>query len=100
MPDFIIAAARLVEVIARIERRHAADVACLLAKRGGDTPDHIVNFGGVDRVTILQRGEDRGGKMLGMHLRQRTFAHLAKAARGSNGVDDIGLCHGSSPRLR
>ena len=80
-------------VALRIERGIAADVAALEADRAGHTPDHVVDFGGIQVVAIAQRRHHRRRKVFGVHRRKGALAHLADTAGGPYRVDDIGVCH-------
>jgi hypothetical protein len=85
--------ARGLGVITRRERRHATEVAALLALLRRGRPDDIVDRRGVEMVALLDRLQHRRGKMLRVEVRERALAGLADAARGADGVDDIGFRH-------
>ena len=80
-------AARL-DVIAGVERRHAAEVAALLRDLGGCPPDHVADLFGVDLVALGDRLENGRTELLRMNLPQRALAGLADAARRTAGIDD------------
>ena len=56
------------------------------------------NVGGVEPVARLQRPEHRGGEVLGVHVGQGAFAHLADAAGRAHRIDDEGFGHCASLR--
>ena len=80
-----------------VEHGYAGDVAALLADRGDTAEDHIVNVTGVDAGAIAHRLQH-----LGAELNRGDFVQLAVlaalAARGADGVVDIGFGHGQSPK--
>ena len=86
--------------IARIERRHAAEVAALRADLRGGAPDDVVDVGGVDAGALGERLQHGRGELLRMDLRQRALLVLADAARRAAGVDDPGFRHGGIPGSR
>jgi hypothetical protein len=107
MPDMMVAAARFTDVmpepqkrsmrdaggahvIARIERRHAAEIPPLLADLGGGAPDDVVDMGRVDAGAFGQRLQHGGAEVLRVHVGQRALAvrqaSIADAARRAAGV--------------
>ena len=77
------------------QRRHARDVAVVLAGLVGAAEDHVVHGLPVDpRLRAMQRGDRNGTEVVGSHRRQCATV----AAKGSaNGVADKGMAgHGSS----
>ena len=85
-------AARL-HVVAGVERRHPADVAGLFHDLRTRPPHDIVDVGGVEFVSLLQRFEHGRTEVLGVEVGKRTLALLPDPSRGSAGVDDVGLRH-------
>ena len=85
------------DVVAGVERGHAAEVAALLAALAGRAPDDVINLGGVQIVALGHGPEHRGGQLLRMDIGERAFANLADAARRAAGVDDQGFGHGGIP---
>jgi drug/metabolite transporter (DMT)-like permease len=71
----------------------ATCLAALLAALGGRAPDDVVNIGGVEAVAFGQSLQHGGAKTLGVQVSQGAFAHLADAARGAAGIDDVGFGH-------
>jgi hypothetical protein len=87
------------DVIAGVERGHAAEVAALLAPLRGGAPDDVVDLGGVQVIALGDRLQHRGRELLRVDARQGAFAHLADAPRGPACVDDVSVSHGSSRYL-
>ncbi len=87
--------ARCLDVIARVERRHPAQIAALKPHLRTRAPDDVVDRGGIEIVALLERLQHRHGQVLRVHLGNRALALLADAAGGADGVDDIGVCHGT-----
>ena len=85
-------AARL-DVVAGVERAHAAEVAGLRAGLVARAPDDVVDLGGVEVVALGDRRQHRRGEALRMQVGERTLAGLADAARRAAGVDDQGFRH-------
>ena len=85
------------DVVAGVERRHAAEVAALLAALGRGRPDHVVDIRGIEMVALGDGAQDGRGEVLRVMLGQRALADLADATGRANGVDDIGLGHGVLP---
>ena len=81
------------DVVAGIERGHAAEVAALRPGLIRGAPDDVVHVGGVEAGPLGQRPQDGGAQDLGVQLGQGALAHLADAPRGPAGVDDPGLSH-------
>src|SRR3546814_7220105 len=81
-------AARL-GVKARRQRRHAVEVAALLAVLRRGRPYDVVDGRGVEIVAIADRGEHSCGEVLRVEVRKSALAGLADPARGADGVDDI-----------
>jgi hypothetical protein len=86
------------DIEAGIERRHAAEITALLALLGRGRPDDVIDRRGIEIVAVLQRLENGGGKMLRVEMRQRPLPRLANAARRTDGIDDIGFGHRSTPQ--
>ena len=86
--------ARRAHIVARIQRRHAAKVAPLLADLRGRAPDDVVHIRRVDARALGQRLQHGGPQMLRVHVGQRALALPANAARRAAGVDDPGFGHG------
>ncbi len=57
------------DVVAGVERRHAAQIAALLAALGAGAPDDVVDVGGVEVVALGQRLQHRGAQVLRMDSR-------------------------------
>ena len=86
------------DVVAGVERGHAAEVAGLLARPGSWCPR---------RRRRRRRCRSRCGRasasstvrpeVLGMQVGERALALLADPARGAAGVDDVGVGHGGAP---
>src|SRR5690606_27061276 len=85
--------ARGADVVARIERGHAPEVARLLADLGARAPDDVVDVGGAQRIALGERAQDGGAEVLRMHVREGALAGLADAARRAAGVDDQCVGH-------
>ena len=85
------------DVEAGIERGHAAHVGALRAALAGGAPDDVVDRGGVELVAVAQRAEHRRGEVLRVHVGEGALANFANAARGADGVNDIGFGHDESP---
>src|SRR3546814_10707442 len=81
-------------VKARRQRRHAAEVAALLAVLRRGRPDDVVDRRGVELIAVADRCEHGCGVVLRVEVRKSALAGLADPARGADGVDDIGFGHG------
>ena len=80
-------------VVAGVERRHATEVAALLADLRAGAPDDVVDVGGVEAVAIDERLEHRGGDVLGVEVGERPLPLLADAPRRAACVDDECFSH-------
>src|SRR3546814_4603392 len=76
-------------VKARRQRRHAAEVAALLAVLRRGRPDDVVDRRGVEIIAVADRCEHGCGEVLRVEVRKSTLAGLADPARGAAGGDDI-----------
>ena len=74
------------------ERRHARDVAVVLARLVGAAEDHLVQLGPVGvRVARHQRAQGDRGEIVGPHMGERA----AEPADGrAHGIADIGVAEG------
>ncbi len=74
------------------ERRHAGDVAVVLARLVGAAEDHLVELGPVGvRVAGDERAQGDGGEVVGADIGERA----AEAADGrADGIADIGVAEG------
>ena len=79
------------------QRRHARDVAVVLAGLVGAAVDHVVELIPIDRrVALLQHAH----RMRGQIIRADILQHAAVAAdRRADEVADIGVGHGDPPGL-
>ena len=86
-----------VDVVAGIERGHAAEVAALGADLAAGAPDDVVDVGGVEAVPLGQGPQDGGADDLGVLVGEGPLADLADAPRGADGVDDPCFRHCGAP---
>ena len=86
------------DVIARVERRHPAEIAALRTALGTGAPDDVLDVGGIDPGAVGQRPQHRRAELLRMNACQRALAGLADAPRRSACVDDPGVSHDVSFR--
>ena len=68
----------------------AADIAGLVADLRDAAPYDVIDDGGVDARALHQGGENEGGQVGGMHLRQPA---VALADRRANRFDDDRFTH-------
>ena len=80
------------EVPAGLQRRDLGDHRALLADRRDHAHHHVVDLAGVEVVAPLQFGQHAGQQVDGLDLVQAAVL-LALAARGADGVVNIGFGH-------
>ena len=82
------------DVVAGVERGHATEIAGLFADLRTRSPNHVVDFGGIETVSLLERAEHGRSEMLWVQVRKGSLALLADSTRGTAGVDDECVGHG------
>ena len=79
------------------QRRHARDIAVVLAGLVGAAIDHVVELIPVDRrVALLQHAHRMRGQIVGAHILQDA---AVAADRRADEVADIGVGHGNPPEV-
>ena len=91
--------ARRADVVAGVQRRHAAQVTGLRADLCAGAPDDVGDIFGAQAVALGNRLQHGGRQVLRVQAGQRALAGLADAAWGAAGVDDQ-CVHRASPWCR
>ena len=91
--------ARGAHVITGVERRHAAEIATLLAALRGGAPDNVVDLCGVEIVPLRQSGQYGRTQIRGVQVRQRALPDFSNATGGAARINNIGMTHCVSPDI-
>ena len=81
------------DVVAGVERRHATEVAALLADLRAGSPHDVVDVGGVEAVALDERLEHGSTEVLRVEVGEGALARFADPARGAACVDDECVSH-------